>query len=119
MNTVKLPNQNNKLQNNVFAHISFAPAQKIMQSNLPVPVIIQEQGNDENKFDAQLVTMVRSRLMDLSSIETYLAAGMERTKFIHWFMDNNKNATYKTEVAVYIYIKLKSNEQHINEGVAQ
>ena len=109
MKTIKLPNHNNKLSCEVFAHIAIAPQQKISQDKFPMAFTIEQADNKENNFIADLLTFARSRLMDLSSIDTYLCSGMERTKFIEWFLDNNKGTTYFTEVAVYIYKKQPVN----------
>lgn len=105
MKTLKLPNHNNKLLCDVFAHIAPAPATKISADKFPMPFTIVQADNKELSFKAQLLTLARCRLMDLSSIETYLCGGMDRTKFIHWFLDDNKGTTYFTEVAVYVYKK--------------
>lgn len=109
MKTIKLPNHNNKLSCDVFAHIGIAPLKKISEDEFPMEFKIEQVDNKENNFAAELLTFARCRLMDLSSVETYLCAGMDRTKFIHWFMDNNKGVEYTTDVAVYIYKK-----QHVN-----
>lgn len=122
MKTIYIPNQNNKLAAEIFGHITFSPTitdpvkhipvpRGIPESSLPMVFKIQSPTEPEKSFIANLITFARCRLVDLSSIETYLAAGMERSDFIAKFITENPGATYNSEVAVYIYSKLT---QHVD-----
>ncbi len=115
MKTINIPNQNNKLAADIFGHITFSPTvidpvihipvpRGIPESDLPIAFNIQSTGAPV--FVANLITFARCKLIDLSSIETLLASGLERDLFIQKFISENKNATYHSEVAVYIYQKV-------------
>lgn len=120
MKTILIPNQNNKLAAEIFAHITFSPTiidpikhirvpRGVPESDLPMLFRIQSPTNSGQSFLANLITFARCRLYDLSSIETYLAAGVEWSVFIKNFMADNPGTTRDTEVAVYIYQKLTPN----------
>lgn len=117
MKTIKIPNQNGKLTAQLFGHISFAPTiidpvkhipvpRGIPERDLPIAFTIQDPENKVTSFTANLITFARCKLIDLSSIETYLASGMERNEFIQKFISENPSCNYQSDVAVYIYEKL-------------
>ncbi len=117
MKTINIPNQNNKLAADIFGHITFSPTiidpiqhvpapRGVPESDLPIAFNIQSTGAPV--FVANLITFARCKLIDLSSIETYLASGMDRDQFIQKFIAENKTATYHSEVAVYIYQKVQT-----------
>ena len=105
MKILHITNENGKLSNSVFAHITFAPKEGIPESNLPMDFLIQDPANYKNSFAAKLITFARCKLKHLSSIETYLSAGIDRSAFIQNFIILNKSATYDSDIAVYIYKK--------------
>lgn len=105
--TVKIPNSNNKLACPKFSHISFAPPAEILkESQLPLPVLIQ---SGSESIAANLIAMAIIKLRELSSIDTYLSAGVDRTTFMTQFLTDNPGTDADTRVAVYIYHKLTPN----------
>lgn len=107
MKKITIQNQNNKLACPVFSHISFAPPDDVLrESQLPIPVLIQ---SGSQSIEASLIAMAIIKLREVSSIDTYLAAGVDRSAFMIQFLTDYPGTDADTRVAVYIYKKLTLN----------
>ena len=114
MKSITLHNTNNRFANNVFVHISDAPAEPVLESSLPIRVQISEivktdlsaqemvAGHalkEPISFEADMIDFKRCELHELSSIFTYLSHGISREQFLI----ENKTSQ---KMAIYIYKKV-------------
>lgn len=105
----KLPDLNGKFNCRYFTHIDHAPTRPIPESELPMQLLIEDSDNPANAVKAKLITLARCSLGTLSSIDTYLASGMERAAFLNKFYSNNPAANHNTPIAIYVYEKVISS----------
>lgn len=106
--TVKINNKINKMACTCFTHISFAPpAGTLMDCDLPIPVIVD---NGTDKFNASLIALAVVKLKEISSVDCYMAEGIDRTDFIKKFCLSNPQADADTRLGIYIYRKLNDDE---------
>lgn len=103
MKTLLIPNLNNKLSCNYFSHIGFSPDQKIPESELKQKYIIEDQNKEIENFEAELVTFARCPIGFLSEMDTYMANGVDKDKFMMDFKLEHPEVHEETEIAIYIY----------------
>jgi hypothetical protein len=127
MKTLETINYNNKLSGNVFIHIAEAPAKGILESNMPIPVLVKEiisaapsgvvysalealanspaviqAVNDPITFEAEIIDIARITIFDLSSVVTYLSHGLNKEDFIKQI---RSGALAEKPLAIYIFKK--------------
>ena len=116
MKKILIQNQNNKLACGHFSHITFAPPEGVLkQSQLPIPILV-DAGTDI--VETNLIALAVIKLREVSSIDTYLAFGIDRTQFMTKFLNDNPGTDADTRIGVYIYQKLTNNvdNQHQTPG---
>lgn len=95
-------NLNGKFGSEYFAHITFAPSENFPESRLKEECIIKSRDGSVSEFTAEIVTLYRCKLYEITELFTYLAEAKSRDQFIVDFMTKN-NVTNEADIAVYIY----------------
>lgn len=104
MSTLRIPNTNNKLGCQVFAHIFPAPERGIPESQLHKECIVECEGMQP--FRAEIIDMIRFPLGETFGVITMHSDGMKSEPFVQQYLKSHPGATLQTEVAAYYFQKI-------------
>jgi hypothetical protein len=108
MKPIAIQNYNKKLSSDIIYSISAASPNPLLLSDLPKDVILQDKDTSD-QYPAQLIDIAKMDVFELGSLATYAANGIPADEFIRNYLENN--LTGHTQVAVYVYKKVRSSDQ--------
>ena len=96
-------NFNQKMDCNVFLHITFAPKKPVPASELQQTLMITTGDGSHEPVVAQVMDIARIPLNELIDIDCYASYGLSKQDYIDWWMQKYPGCGIKEEMAVYVF----------------
>lgn len=104
-------NFNNKMDCQVFLHISMAPLDFIPESKMGGSVRIVTRDGSHEPITCKLVDFARVKMNDLVSVDTYASYGLNEFAFKEWWFQKYAHTTLDSEMAIYVYARMSAAEE--------